>query len=594
MLLSVLGNLKESVYELAIKYKRSIRWFLALSVALIIIILYEFDAFGRIELITLDYRFLLRHTTKPAASDIIFIDMAEDSIDVIGRWPWPRKWHAAIVKILSENNARAIAFDVIFSEPQDEANDTVFAEAIRQSGKVYLPLLYNLNEEDVERIYKGGGISSVLKPLSILDKNAKGKGHINAIPDRDGVLRRAPPIISYKGSTTYQLGLKVGLDALGIKGKDVSFIPEKHLLLLKKAGGNDVRVPLDKDNQLIVNWKGKWGMEFPHYSYIDVIRSYSAIKNGKKPIIGLEKFKDKICIIGLTASGLMDIKPIPLQNAYPAVGVNAMVAHSVLNNDFIYDLPGRYNMLLIIIISVMITLYLSNLRLVSGMLIAFVSMAVYTIFSFAIFDIFNVVVSTFYPIVAIFVSYSITSIYTQILQTIERAHLFKQATRDGLTYLYNIRHFNLLFEAEFRNVSLYKSRRLSLIMADIDNFKHINDTYGHPAGDIILKEVAKTMQMKCRQIDVVARYGGEEFIVMLTGAGEKEAFDVADKIRAAVESKKFKFKNDTYFATISLGVSEFSGEKDKGELIEKADKALYKSKHEGKNRVSTYSSISAV
>lgn len=592
MFLSVLNKLKESVYEIAIKYKRSVRWLLALSVALIIIILYEFNAFGRIELITLDYRFLLK-AAKPAVSDIIFIDMAEDSINAIGRWPWPRKWHAAIVKILSEYNARAIGFDVIFSEPQDEADDSVFAEAIRQSGIVYLPLLYNLSEENTALIYKGGGISSVLEPLPILAGNVKGKGHINAIPDRDGVLRRTPPVISYKGRTTYQFGLKIGLDTLGIKEKNISFIPEKHLLFLKTAGGKDIRVPLDRDNQLIVNWQGRWGKEFPHYSYVDVIRSYSSIKNGKKPIIDLKKFRNKICIIGLTASGLMDIKPIPIQNAYPAVGVNAMVMYSVLNNDFIYDLPDRYNVLLIIIISVIITLYLSNLRLISGMIIALVSMAIYAIFSFALFGLFNIVIATFYPILAMFVSYSITSIYTQILQTIERARLFKQATRDGLTYLYNIRHFNLLFEAEFRNVSIYKFRRLSLIMADIDNFKHINDTYGHQAGDIILKDVAKTIQMKCRQIDVVARYGGEEFIVMLSGAGEKEAFDVADKIRAAVESKRFKFKNDTYITTISLGVSEYSGEKNKDELIEKTDKALYKSKHEGKNRVSTYSSVSA-
>ena len=108
MSLSILSKLKESIYEIAIKYKRSVRWFLALSVALIIIILYEFNAFGRIELITLDYRFLLK-AAKPSASDIIFIDMAEDSINAIGRWPWPRKWHAAIVKILSEYNARSIS-----------------------------------------------------------------------------------------------------------------------------------------------------------------------------------------------------------------------------------------------------------------------------------------------------------------------------------------------------------------------------------------------------------------------------------------------------------------------------------------------------
>ena len=76
---------------------------------------------------------------------------------------------------------------------------------------------------------------------------------------------------------------------------------------------------------------------------------------------------------------------------------------------------------------------------------------------------------------------------------------------------------------------MYKSRRLAIIMADIDNFKGMNDTYGHQAGDTILREFAKVIQSKCRQTDVVARYGGEEFVVMLSGAGEKEALDIAEK-----------------------------------------------------------------
>ena len=185
-------------------------------------------------------------------------------------------------------------------------------------------------------------------------------------------------------------------------------------------------------------------------------------------------------------------------------------------------------------------------------------------------------------------SYSLTSLYAQILQSIERTRLFKQATRDGLTNLYNIRHFNLLFEAEFRNVSVYKSRRLAIIMADIDNFKHANDTYGHQAGDAILKEFARIIQSKCRQTDVVARYGGEEFVIMLSGAGEQEAIDIAEKIRDAVQDKKFKFKDVTYGTTISMGVAEFSNEHDKETLIEKSDQALYKAKNEGKNRVVLY------
>ena len=426
---------------------------------------------------------------------------------------------------------------------------------------------------------------SVITPLPQFSEYAKDEGHINAIPDIDGILRRVPPVISFKGNTAYQLGLKVGLDILGAKDTDISFYPDRHMINVRLSGDKTVKIPLDDRNQLIINWAEKWGKEFKHFSYIDVIRSYGLIKKGQAGVIDLNEFKGKICVIGLTAAGLTDIKPVPIENSYPAVGINAMIINSVIANDFIYDLPKLYNMLIILFVSILVTMYLSNLRLIGGMVLATICIVSYALISITIFSFFNIVILGFYPILAIAMSYSLTSLYAQILQSIERARLFKQATRDGLTNLYNIRHFNLLFEAEFRNVSTYKSRRLAIIMADIDDFKHANDTYGHQAGDMILKELAKIIQAKCRQTDVVARYGGEEFVIMLSGAGEKEAIDIAEKIRDAVQNKNFKFKNVTYVTTISMGVAEFSNERDKEVLIEKADQALYKAKREGKNRV---------
>ncbi|MFH0763676.1 MAG: diguanylate cyclase [Candidatus Omnitrophota bacterium] len=590
MIFSIFTKVKDSIYESAFRHKHGVRWILAFIVAIIVLVLYEFDVLGRFELMSLDYRFILRRPVIET-SPIVFIDMSEDSIEAIGRWPWPRKWHAALIKILSEYNSNAIALDILFSEPQDGADDSALEEAIRQAGNVYLPILYNLKAGDTKYVYSGYGISSITRPLPIFEKEVKGIGHINAVPDSDGILRRAPAIVKFGDITTYQFGLKMGFDMLGVKNRDIVFCPRTHFILAGMPGDKIMKIPLDDNNQIVINWQGRWGKEFRHYSYIDIVHSYAMIKKGKTPIIDLNELKNKVCIIGLTASGLTDIKPVPIQNLYPAVGINAMILNSALKNDFLYMLPKRYNILIVILISIFVTLFLSNFRILGGMLMSIATIVIYFVFSIIAFSLFSTVILTFYPILAVFLSYSLTSLYTQILQSVERMRLFKQATRDGLTYLYNIRHFNLLLEAEFKNVSMYKSRRLSIIMSDIDNFKHINDTYGHQAGDTILREFARTMQSKCRETDVVARYGGEEFIVMLTGAGEKQAFDVAEKIRLAVEAKKFKFKSETYNTTISLGVAEYSNEKDKDDLIEKADKALYKAKHEGKNRTCPASSV---
>jgi len=584
---TILKNISRYFYHFVIRYKHITRWFFIIIVALITILLYETGIMEKFELITVDYRFVIRPPQK-SASDVIFIDMAEDSIEAIGRWPWPRKWHATIVSALSEYKPKAIAFDVVFSEPQDEVDDAVFSEAIKTAKVVYLPLLYNVRNLDIEDFAREQNIASILGPIEPFRKWAKGTGHINAMPDTDGTVRRVPPVVTYKNSKTYQFGFKIGADLLGVREEDIKFYPEEHKMSLKKPDGEIIEVPLDKNNQLIINWRGKWGKNFEHYSYIDVIHSYALAKQGKRPPIDLTVLEDKICIIGLTASGLVDIKPVPIEKAYPAVSVNALAANGIIRDDFIHPTSRIVDILTIIFVTAFIVLWLFTLRPFGGIIATMEFMALYAVFSIIIFSHFNILIVTFYPMFAIFLAYISTTTYTQALQSIERAQLFKQATSDGLTKQFNIRHFTMLLEAELVNVARYKLRPLSIMLFDIDDFKKINDTYGHLVGDTVLTTVANVIKNDCRKTDVVARYGGEEFIVMLVGTKEKDAIDVAEKIRADVESRRFKYKDIVYKVTISTGVVQYSNEKTKGELIEKADKALYKAKHEGKNRVCVY------
>ena len=585
----MIRKMRHYIYQAAFQYRRPIKWTLALVVTLTVIFLYEFKVFERFEMMTLDYRFVVK-APKYKTQDVVYVDMDEASIKKIGRWPWPRRFHADLINALSAYNPKAIAFDVIFAERQDEADDNSLRDAIKNSGKVYLPLSYDLRTQDAGWLTKEGGILSIIDQLPEFSEYLKGTGHINLIPDPDGVMRREPVVIDYKGNETYLFGMKIGLDVLGAAGEGISFDPARHAISARITGGKVIKIPLDSSDQFIINWQKPWGRDSRHYSYIDVINSYDAVKKGGAGVVDLNEFRNKICLVGLTAAGLIDIKTVPIQSTYPAVGITGTIINNVINGDFIYKVPKKVNILLIVLVSVLVTLYLSNLRFLGGMLIALISMGGFMLFSVFLFGLFNISISTFYPMLSIFFSYSLTSIYTQIVQSIERRRLFRQATRDGLTFLYNRRHFNLLYEAEFKNLHLDKFSKLALIMADIDDFKKANDTYGHQAGDAILKEVARVMLSKCRQVDAVARYGGEEFIVMLAGAGEKEAQAIAEKIRSGVAEKKFKFGDITYSATISIGVAEFSNEKQREELIEKADKALYRAKRSGKNKVCLYSS----
>jgi two-component system, cell cycle response regulator len=170
---------------------------------------------------------------------------------------------------------------------------------------------------------------------------------------------------------------------------------------------------------------------------------------------------------------------------------------------------------------------------------------------------------------------------------IHNASLYEMATTDMMTRL-KIHHYfqTLLIEEIDRAHRL--SRPLSLIMADLDHFKILNDTHGHQAGDMVLINVAKIIKESIRQMDVASRYGGEEFAIILPGTEIHEALIVAERIRQNIEKSIIVYDNRNLQATISIGVTQYEPDVDtfKNILIERADKALYISKRNGRNLVS--------
>ena len=159
------------------------------------------------------------------------------------------------------------------------------------------------------------------------------------------------------------------------------------------------------------------------------------------------------------------------------------------------------------------------------------------------------------------------------------------ALRDSLTGLFDHFTFTQKLELEAKRSERYNTP-LSLLFMDIDDFKLLNDTYGHPKGDEILSRVGALIQEEVRDIDIAARYGGEEFTILLPHANHEEANTIAERIRLRVASEAFFDEFDNKICvTISLGVSSSprSGTGAKV-LLEKADQALYRSKNSGKNR----------
>ncbi|MBJ6751302.1 GGDEF domain-containing response regulator [Geomonas anaerohicana] len=163
------------------------------------------------------------------------------------------------------------------------------------------------------------------------------------------------------------------------------------------------------------------------------------------------------------------------------------------------------------------------------------------------------------------------------------------AVRDGLTSLYNHRYFQEAFAQEVARSKRF-DKRCSLIFFDVDNFKHYNDTHGHPEGDRLLKGLAQIVISHSRACDVAARYGGEEFVLLLPETGKEGAVKAAEEMRARVAEHPFAGRETQPLGrvTVSVGVASFPEDGSEAQaLLERADQFLYQAKNSGKNKVVT-------
>lgn len=176
----------------------------------------------------------------------------------------------------------------------------------------------------------------------------------------------------------------------------------------------------------------------------------------------------------------------------------------------------------------------------------------------------------------------------QVAQSVLRADLFEQmeqlATTDGLTGLLNHRTFQARCDQALQLAQRY-GKKLSLMLTDIDHFKRVNDTYGHPVGDLVLRGVARILRETARDTDIVARYGGEEFCAIMPETDAEGARAIAERVRKEIEAAAFETEQGALKVTLSLGIATYPENADKKQaLIDLADQCLYFAKEHGRNR----------
>jgi len=168
-----------------------------------------------------------------------------------------------------------------------------------------------------------------------------------------------------------------------------------------------------------------------------------------------------------------------------------------------------------------------------------------------------------------------------------QAKMVEMSTVDELTKLHNRRYFIEALEGEFERASRYEIE-MALIMVDLDHFKKINDTYGHPSGDMVLSKIGGILKKHVRRNDIACRYGGEEFAVILSNVSRENIYAAYDRFREMVSEHLFEYESNQFHITVSIGIAFSNNAESANDLLSQADQALYQAKDTGRNKTVTY------
>lgn len=300
----------------------------------------------QMDLAGLDLLFRLRGPAAPPSPNIIIIEVGDEDIFQVGQWPWKRRLFADMTRALKGLGAGYIYFDFLVSEPSSEEDDDLFAGAIREAGNVYLPFVFPQGVTDIDR---------AMLPIGKFSAGMKGAGSTNIFPDIDGKIRTVPLFFRDGDDVYHHIALKIAMDYSDLEIKGI--LPDR---LILAGADNEISIPLVEGNKMMLNWLGKWGETFRHYSFADVLAVYRGSPRPEKPKMDPRAFRGSICLVAATAAGLPDIKPVPVESVYPGIGVIATAIGNIVDSRFIKETPRQFNVLFIYLWALIPPLFISK------------------------------------------------------------------------------------------------------------------------------------------------------------------------------------------------------------------------------------------
>lgn len=535
---------------------------------------------------------------------IIAIDDAsyEYILENYGEWPIPRDLYSKLATYIEQFNPQSIVFDLMFVKSLNSSTqaDEQLVNLVKKYPNVFVAMNFDNQEESLRKSpdlpknlalqvnnnsekvdFSKNSYSNCRKIIDGLINSTKNIGLTNVSRSDDGILRKMPVLLQYKGNLYPQLGFRVGLDYLNkVKNADTENLQiDEHSNLI--IGGK--KYFLDDDGSLILNWYG------PNetYQYIPLYKLIQ-LADGKVSDLDID-FNGKIVLFGTTAASLFDIKSVPVSKNYPGVEVQATYINNIIDGTSIIKLDKPITAAISVLLSIItILIVLCENSAIVGALATLTIYLVYVFLTYFVMRYFNIWLEIIYPFLIALSTFVAAYIIKYLIKSKDFEQQYKLATTDGLTELYNHRYFQEQMKQMVDSSERYETQ-FSLIILDIDFFKKFNDTFGHQAGDSILRQVALTLKRNVRASDIVCRYGGEEMSIILANTDNETAMSTAQKICNRISQKPFRLPNGKDASvTISLGVSTYPHDgTTPSELIDAADKHLYNAKNSGRNKVGT-------
>jgi adenylate cyclase len=474
--------------------------------------------FRFIELKAFDIRMMSRGVIKPG-DEVAIVAIDEKSLKEVGRWPWSRAILGELVSILKGYGAKAIGFDVVFSEPDVNSSlkdirsisqelkatglydgrlkrimdqktagadtDSAFAGAIKASEYVTLGFFFHMSDQEVKHIgakemeSAEQGISgsrygivqikgqpddtaliraySAAANIPVLSASSENSGYFNVFPDKDGVIRWAPLVVGLKDGFYMPLSLSLLLQYL-----DWPMLS----LTISEVGVETVRIgdldiPTDESGRILVNFAGP-PKTFPHYSISDILQGR----------LSPELFQGKIVIVGATAIGINDIRVTPYSTVYPGTEIHATIIDNILHGNFIRR-PGwtaLFDLSAIIFVGLFMGIIIPRVKAVQGTVLGTAIIAAYIFLNYLIFVTYSLWLNLVYPVLTGVTAYLGITIYKYVTEEKE-----KKKIRGAFQYYLTNSVINEMLKDPSKLKLGGDKKDLTVLFSDIRGFTTISE-----------------------------------------------------------------------------------------------------------------------